>query len=76
MKAEVKVKKVHRGHYKVYNKTTNSYLGHLENGKETGATESGEWIAFTKKNEWIGTASTKRELVNEFKFVINNPQLY
>jgi hypothetical protein len=68
---EIKVKKVHRGYYKVYEKGTNTYLGQLENGKETGATETGEWIAFDSKGEWIGTTSTKWELIETFKFMLS-----
>tara|TARA_R100001443_G_scaffold46131_1_gene59099 strand:+ start:76 stop:333 length:258 start_codon:yes stop_codon:yes gene_type:complete len=72
---EVKVKKVHRGFYKVYNKETNKFLGQLENGKETGATESGEWIAFDSNGDWIGTSSTKWELVEAFKWMELNKDL-
>ena len=73
---EIKVKKVFAGYYKVYNKETNKYLGQLENGKVTGATESGEWIAFTSNGDWIGTTSTKWELVESFKYMLNNPEQY
>ena len=73
---EIKVKKVYSGFYKVYNKETKKYLGNLENGKTTGATESGEWIAFDSNGDWIGTTSTKLELVDTFKYMLNNPELY
>jgi hypothetical protein len=73
---EIKIKKVYSGFYKVYNKETKKYLGQLENGKTTGATETGEWIAFDSNGDWIGTSSTKWELVEAFKFILNNPELY
>ena len=69
---EIKVKKVHRGYYKVYQKDTDTYLGQLENGKETGATLTGEWIAFDSEGEWIGTTSTKWELIQAFKFPLED----
>jgi len=73
---EIKIKKVYSGFYKVYSKETKKYLGQLENGKTTGATEAGEWIAFDSNGDWIGTSSTKWELVEAFKFILNNPELY
>ena len=73
---EIKVRKIYGGFYKVYDKESKEYLGQLENGKTTGATDTGEWIAFTSNGDWIGTASTKWELVEAFKYMLNNPELY
>ena len=72
----IKVTKKHSGYYNVYNAQTNEFMGHIENGKTTGFSDSSEWGAWDNNNEWIGTTSTKKELVSTFENMVLYPELY